>query len=170
MEEKNVPKLILRHPQLLEYSIERTMQPRVDYLISLGVCKTNLGRMITLVPTLLEYRIEECLKPRVKYLQVRNHRYQQFLVFQYLCFVFIWSGTHGCELNLNGNCDFRTLWAFQRAIFLLSCRETLKFLLKASRTLLNQSCISCSLLELTWKTLLAWLQGKQISSRFNVSA
>eukprot|EP00898_Chlorokybus_atmophyticus_P005030 jgi/Chlat1/5528/Chrsp369S00407 len=66
--EADLPKIIVRHPQVLEYRIERTMAPHVQYLLSIGVSKEDLGKTISRAPVLLELSIEKSLQPRVQYL------------------------------------------------------------------------------------------------------
>eukprot|EP00899_Mesostigma_viride_P007413 jgi/Mesvir1/16673/Mv15075-RA.1 len=59
-------KMVVRHPQILEYRIERTMAPRLRYLESVGV--TDLGKVVATCPMLLELSIADSLQPRVQYL------------------------------------------------------------------------------------------------------
>ncbi|KAG0622583.1 hypothetical protein M758_3G108800 [Ceratodon purpureus] len=69
VESENLSKLIVRHPQILEYTVERAMKPRIQYLKRLGVPESKLGRVITVSPSLLECSLHRSLKPRVEYLK-----------------------------------------------------------------------------------------------------
>lgn len=65
---EDIAKMITRHPQVLEYTVDRMMKPRVQYLQSIGVPETRLGRVITVSPSLLECSLEGSLKRRVRFL------------------------------------------------------------------------------------------------------
>lgn len=69
VEREHLSKLIVRHPQILEYTVERALKPRIQYLKSLGIPESKLGRVITVAPSLLECSLERSLKPRVSYLK-----------------------------------------------------------------------------------------------------
>lgn len=69
VESENLSKLIVRHPQILEYTVERAMKPRIQYLKRIGVPESKLGRVITVAPSLLECSLQRSLKPRVQYLK-----------------------------------------------------------------------------------------------------
>ncbi|CAM6110057.1 unnamed protein product [Calypogeia fissa] len=68
---QHLPKLIVRHPQILEYRVEQAMKPRVQYLKSLGLDESKIGKIITVAPSLLECSLERSIKPRISYL-VKN--------------------------------------------------------------------------------------------------
>lgn len=65
---EDLSKVIARHPQVLEYTVDRMMKPRIQYLQSIGVPDTRLGRVITVSPSLLECSLEGSLKRRVRFL------------------------------------------------------------------------------------------------------
>eukprot|EP00250_Pteridium_aquilinum_P012731 c20906_g1_i2 orf=330-1952(-) len=65
---EDISKVLTRHPQVLEYTVDRMMKPRVQYLQSIGVPETRLGRVITVSPSLLECSLEGSLKRRVRFL------------------------------------------------------------------------------------------------------
>jgi mTERF domain-containing protein len=65
---EHLRKLIVRHPQIIEYTVERAVKPRIQYLKSLGLPENAFGRVITVAPTLLECSLQRSLKPRVRYL------------------------------------------------------------------------------------------------------
>ena len=61
-------KVILRHPQILVYDIDKTMEKRVKYLKSIGVNDEDIGKMVTRLPEILIYDVEKNLKPSYEYL------------------------------------------------------------------------------------------------------
>lgn len=65
---EHLRKLIVRHPQIIEYTVERAVKPRIQYLKSLGLPENAFGRVITVAPSLLECSLQRSLKPRVRYL------------------------------------------------------------------------------------------------------
>ncbi|MCO5559134.1 hypothetical protein L7F22_012726 [Adiantum nelumboides] len=65
---EDIGKVITRHPQVLEYTVDRMMKPRVQYLQSLGVPETRLGRVLTVSPSLLRCSLAGTLKKRVRFL------------------------------------------------------------------------------------------------------
>ena len=62
----DISKVVTRHPNILAYSIEDTLQPHVDYLKELGV--TDIGKVVTKLPQILALSIEGNLEPTVDYL------------------------------------------------------------------------------------------------------
>ena len=62
----DIAKVVTKLPAILRYSIENTLQPRVDYLEKLGV--TDIGKVVTKFPAILALSIENNLKPTVEYL------------------------------------------------------------------------------------------------------
>lgn len=69
VERDNLSKLIVRHPQIIEYTVEKALKPRIQYLKRLGVPDSKLGRVISVAPSLLECSLNRSLKPRVEYLK-----------------------------------------------------------------------------------------------------
>ncbi|MCO5566706.1 hypothetical protein L7F22_020384 [Adiantum nelumboides] len=65
---EDIGKVITRHPQVLEYTVDRMMKPRVQYLQSIGVPDTRLGRVLTVSPSLLRCSLAGTLKQRVRFL------------------------------------------------------------------------------------------------------
>eukprot|EP00897_Mesotaenium_endlicherianum_P001109 jgi/Mesen1/1099/ME000123S00275 len=70
----NLCKLIVRHPQILEYRVEQMMKVRVRFLLSLGVPPAAIGGILTKSPTILECSVDRALQPRVRFLQVSSRR------------------------------------------------------------------------------------------------
>ncbi|CAN6470616.1 unnamed protein product [Victoria cruziana] len=65
---RDVAKIILRQPQVLEYTIDNILQPHVVFLLDIGVPDSKVGQVIAAAPSLLSYSIEHSLKPTVRYL------------------------------------------------------------------------------------------------------
>ncbi|MCE3215756.1 Transcription termination factor mterf9, chloroplastic [Datura stramonium] len=65
---KDIRKIILRQPQLLEYTVENNLKSHVTFLASLGIPDSRIGQIITATPSLFSYSVENSLKPTVTYL------------------------------------------------------------------------------------------------------
>ncbi|XP_073136645.1 transcription termination factor MTERF9, chloroplastic [Henckelia pumila] len=65
---RDIKKIILRQPQVLEYTVENILKPHVAFLNSLGIPESRIGQIITVTPSLFSYSVENSLKPTVKYL------------------------------------------------------------------------------------------------------
>ncbi|KZV29518.1 hypothetical protein F511_00796 [Dorcoceras hygrometricum] len=65
---RDIKKIILRQPQILEYTVENILKPHVAFLNGLGIPESRIGQIITVTPSLLSYSVENSLKPTVKYL------------------------------------------------------------------------------------------------------
>nr|GME02764.1 transcription termination factor MTERF9, chloroplastic [Ipomoea batatas] len=65
---KDIRKIILRQPQILEYTVESNLKYHVDFLTSLGIPDSKIGRIVTATPSLFSYSVENSLKPTVRYL------------------------------------------------------------------------------------------------------
>ncbi|KAH7288714.1 hypothetical protein KP509_31G038100 [Ceratopteris richardii] len=67
IDNEGIAKVLVRHPQVLEYTVEHMMKPRIEYLQSIGVPEARLGRVITVSPSLVECSLGS-LKRRVRFL------------------------------------------------------------------------------------------------------
>lgn len=65
---KDIRKIILRQPQILQYTVENNLKSHVSFLCSLGIPGSRIGQIITATPSLFSYSVENSLKPTVKYL------------------------------------------------------------------------------------------------------
>ncbi|KAF3615678.1 putative leucine-rich repeat receptor-like protein kinase IMK3-like [Capsicum annuum] len=65
---KDIRKIILRQPQLLEYTVENNLKSHVTFLTSLGIPESRIGQIITATPSLFSYSVENSLKPTMTYL------------------------------------------------------------------------------------------------------
>ncbi|KAL0443300.1 UNVERIFIED_CONTAM: Transcription termination factor MT, chloroplastic [Sesamum latifolium] len=65
---RDIRKIILRQPQILEYTVENNLKSHVSFLHSLGIPESRIGQIITATPSLFSYSVENSLKPTVRYL------------------------------------------------------------------------------------------------------
>lgn len=65
---KDVRKILMRQPQILEYTMDNKLKPHVAFLASLGIPDSRIGQIITATPSLFSYSLENSLKPTVRYL------------------------------------------------------------------------------------------------------
>ncbi|GLJ22713.1 hypothetical protein SUGI_0427870 [Cryptomeria japonica] len=64
-------RLILVNPRLMSYSIEKKLQPVVEFFLSLGLSKDggDLGKVLVRSPHIMGYSVEGRLKPTVEFLR-----------------------------------------------------------------------------------------------------
>jgi hypothetical protein len=60
--------VVVTHPQVLEYRVERTMQCKINLLIEYGVRPQDIPKLVTRAPNLFALAVDKSLKPRVNYL------------------------------------------------------------------------------------------------------
>jgi mTERF domain-containing protein, mitochondrial len=65
---KDIRRILLRQPQILEYTVENNLKTHVAFLMGLGVPSTKIGQIIASTPSLFSYSVEKSLKPTVRYL------------------------------------------------------------------------------------------------------
>lgn len=65
---RDVRRILLRQPQLLEYTVENNLKSHVAFLTSLGIPSSRIGQIIAAAPSLFSYSVENSLKPTVRYL------------------------------------------------------------------------------------------------------
>ncbi|KAH7860440.1 hypothetical protein Vadar_013451 [Vaccinium darrowii] len=65
---KDIIKILMRQPQILEYTVENKLKSHVAFLLSLGIPDSRIGQIITAAPSLFSYSLENSLKPTVRYL------------------------------------------------------------------------------------------------------
>ncbi|XP_068650437.1 transcription termination factor MTERF9, chloroplastic isoform X1 [Aristolochia californica] len=65
---KDIRKILLRQPQILEYTVENNLRPHVLFLLGLGIPDSRVGHVITAAPSLFSYSVEQSLKPTIRYL------------------------------------------------------------------------------------------------------
>ncbi|KAI4307904.1 hypothetical protein L6164_031031 [Bauhinia variegata] len=65
---KDVRRIILRQPQILEYTVENNLKCHVAFLMGLGISNSRIGQIIAAAPSLFSYSVENSLKPTVRYL------------------------------------------------------------------------------------------------------
>ncbi|XP_057441048.1 transcription termination factor MTERF9, chloroplastic isoform X2 [Lotus japonicus] len=65
---RDVRKILLRQPQILEYTIENNLKAHVDFLRGLGIPNSRIGQIIAAAPSLFSYSVDNSLKPTARYL------------------------------------------------------------------------------------------------------
>ncbi|PKU87737.1 hypothetical protein MA16_Dca023580 [Dendrobium catenatum] len=65
---RDIKRILVRQPQILEYTVENNMMSHVRFLLSIGVPSSRIGQIITATPSLFSYSIEHSLKPKIRYL------------------------------------------------------------------------------------------------------
>ncbi|CAL9115870.1 unnamed protein product [Musa textilis] len=65
---EDIKRILMRQPQILEYTVENNLKSHVAFLVSIGVPHSRIGQIITAAPSLFSYSIEHSLKPTVRYL------------------------------------------------------------------------------------------------------
>ncbi|XP_020206551.1 transcription termination factor MTERF9, chloroplastic isoform X2 [Cajanus cajan] len=65
---RDVRRILLRQPQILEYTVENNLKSRVAFLRGLGIPNSRIGQIIAAAPSLFSYSVENSLKPTVRYL------------------------------------------------------------------------------------------------------
>ena len=65
---RDVRRILLRQPQILEYTVENNLKSHVAFLTSLGIPNSRIGQIIAAAPSLFSYSVENSLKPTVRYL------------------------------------------------------------------------------------------------------
>ncbi|KAJ7963683.1 Transcription termination factor [Quillaja saponaria] len=65
---RDVRRILLRQPQILEYTVENNLKSHVAFLMDLGIPDSRIGHIISSAPSLFSYSVENSLKPTVRYL------------------------------------------------------------------------------------------------------
>ncbi|KAG5053436.1 hypothetical protein JHK87_005634 [Glycine soja] len=68
VKQSDVRRILLRQPQILEYTVENNLKSRVAFLRGLGIPNSRIGQIIAAAPSLFSYSVENSLKPTVRYL------------------------------------------------------------------------------------------------------
>ncbi|KAI6690623.1 hypothetical protein NL676_027451 [Syzygium grande] len=65
---RDVKRILLRQPQILQYTVENNLKSHVAFLMGLGIPNSRIGQIIAAAPSLFSYSVENSLKPTVRYL------------------------------------------------------------------------------------------------------
>ncbi|XVE50783.1 hypothetical protein DITRI_Ditri01bG0190600 [Diplodiscus trichospermus] len=68
VKQRDIRRILLRQPQILEYTVENNLKPHVAFLMGLGIPNSRIGQIIASAPSLFSYSVENSLKPTVRYL------------------------------------------------------------------------------------------------------
>ncbi|XWS09707.1 hypothetical protein CRYUN_Cryun39dG0012300 [Craigia yunnanensis] len=64
----SIVKMVKKHPQLLHYSIDDGLLPRINFLRSIGMCNSDILKVLTSLTQVLSLSLEDNLKPKYMYL------------------------------------------------------------------------------------------------------
>ncbi|CAI9773391.1 unnamed protein product [Fraxinus pennsylvanica] len=66
--------MVMKHPQILHYSIEDGLRPRINFLRSIGMCNSEILKLLTSLTQVFSLSLEGNLKPKYMYLiyELRN--------------------------------------------------------------------------------------------------
>lgn len=67
---RDIRRILLRQPQILEYTVEKSLKSHVAFLKDLGIPEVRIGQIISAAPSLFSYSVENSLKPTARYLGV----------------------------------------------------------------------------------------------------
>lgn len=65
---RDIKRILVRQPQILEYTVENNMMSHVMFLLGIGIPESRIGHIITAAPSLFSYSVEHSLKPTIRYL------------------------------------------------------------------------------------------------------
>lgn len=65
---RDIKRILLRQPQILEYTVENNLKSHVSFLLDIGIPQSRIGQIITAAPSLFSYSVELSLKPTIRYL------------------------------------------------------------------------------------------------------
>ncbi|XVF70815.1 hypothetical protein PTKIN_Ptkin11bG0192100 [Pterospermum kingtungense] len=68
VKQRDVRRILLRQPQILEYTVENNLKSHVAFLMGLGIPNSRIGQIIAAAPSLFSYSVENSLKSTVRYL------------------------------------------------------------------------------------------------------
>ncbi|XP_062077664.1 transcription termination factor MTERF9, chloroplastic [Humulus lupulus] len=68
VKQRDVKRILMRQPQILQYTVENNLKSHVAFLTSLGIPNSRIGQIIAAAPSLFSYSVENSLKPTVRYL------------------------------------------------------------------------------------------------------
>ncbi|KDP39241.1 hypothetical protein JCGZ_00998 [Jatropha curcas] len=68
VKQSDIRRILLRQPQILEYTVENNLKSHVAFLRGLGIPHSKLGQIIAVSPSLFSYSVENSLKPTIRYL------------------------------------------------------------------------------------------------------
>ncbi|XP_008800630.1 transcription termination factor MTERF9, chloroplastic isoform X1 [Phoenix dactylifera] len=64
----NIKRILMRQPQILEYTVENNLKSHVAFLVNIGIPDSRIGQVITAAPSFFSYSVEHSLKPTIRYL------------------------------------------------------------------------------------------------------
>ena len=67
-EKKDLERLLVRNAQLLCYSIEKNITPKINFFMEIGLERKDVIKILVLFPSMFGQNIELTLEPKYKYL------------------------------------------------------------------------------------------------------
>lgn len=68
LRDEDLVKVVTKFPRILEYQIDRTIRPRLEFLKGCGVADADVAKVVLRAPMVLELGVDETLDPRTTYL------------------------------------------------------------------------------------------------------
>ncbi|KAM0950400.1 putative transcription regulator mTERF family [Dioscorea sansibarensis] len=65
---RDIKRILMRQPQILEYTVENNLKSHVSFLVDIGIPQSRIGQIVTAAPSLFSYSVELSLKPTIRYL------------------------------------------------------------------------------------------------------
>ncbi|XP_010539322.1 PREDICTED: transcription termination factor MTERF9, chloroplastic [Tarenaya hassleriana] len=68
VKQRDIKRMLLRQPQILQYTVENNLKAHISFLKSLGIPSSKIGQIVAASPSLFSYSVENSLKPTIRYL------------------------------------------------------------------------------------------------------
>ncbi|EOA13232.1 hypothetical protein CARUB_v10026264mg [Capsella rubella] len=65
---RDIKRMLLRQPQILQYTVENNLKAHISFLIGLGIPNSKIGQIVAATPSLFSYSVENSLRPTIRYL------------------------------------------------------------------------------------------------------
>lgn len=65
---RDIKRMLLRQPQILQYTVENNLKAHISFLVGLGIPNSKIGQIVAATPSLFSYSLENSLRPTIRYL------------------------------------------------------------------------------------------------------
>ncbi|KAG7534352.1 Transcription termination factor mitochondrial/chloroplastic [Arabidopsis thaliana x Arabidopsis arenosa] len=65
---RDIKRMLLRQPQILQYTVENNLKAHISFLMGLGIPNSKIGQIVAATPSLFSYSVENSLRPTIRYL------------------------------------------------------------------------------------------------------
>ncbi|KAJ0261616.1 Transcription termination factor MTERF9 [Hirschfeldia incana] len=65
---RDIKRMLLRQPQILQYTVENNLKAHISFLMGLGIPNSKIGQIVAVTPSLFSYSVENSLRPTIRYL------------------------------------------------------------------------------------------------------